>query len=89
MSVLLRASRAGVATWLRGASQVRALATAAPEVSVASKPVLEKEFLIYRWNPESPDAPTYQSYKVDINAYVGHGAGGSNVKQMFERKEAL
>lgn len=46
------------------------MATAASEATPASKPVLEKEFLIYRWSPEKPDAPTYQSYKVDINACV-------------------
>ncbi|KAJ2912393.1 hypothetical protein MD484_g8029, partial [Candolleomyces efflorescens] len=32
------------------------------------KPVLMKEFKIYRWNPDKPeDKPTLQSYKIDLN----------------------
>lgn len=34
----------------------------------AAKPVLMKEFQIYRWNPDAPDKPHYKSYKVDINS---------------------
>lgn len=36
----------------------------------SAKPALVKQFEIYRWNPDSPDKPKYQSYKVDINRYV-------------------
>ena len=46
------------------ATQAASGATAA----AASKPVVEKEFLVYRWNPDSGEAPKYDSYKVDINA---------------------
>lgn len=46
------------------ATETNAPSTPAP----AGKPVLEKEFLVYRWNPDSGEDPTYQSYKVDINA---------------------
>lgn len=32
------------------------------------KPVLQKEFKIYRWNPDEPDKkPTLQSYTIDLN----------------------
>lgn len=40
----------------------------AASAAAASKPVVEKEFLIYRWEPDSGEAPRYDSYKVDINA---------------------
>lgn len=40
------------------------MAPAAP----GPKPPLEKSFLVYRWNPDSGEAPKYQEYKVDINA---------------------
>jgi len=35
--------------------------------TAAGKPVLEKEFLIYRWDPEGNEKPKYQTYKVDLN----------------------
>lgn len=41
----------------------------AGSVSASGKPVLEKEFLVYRWDPESNEKPKYQSYKVDLNRY--------------------
>ena len=45
----------------------RAAASAAGAAAPASKPVVEKEFLVYRWDPDSSEAPKYDSYKVDIN----------------------
>lgn len=55
----LLSSELGIA--LRGAATT---ATAA-----GNKPVVEKDFLIYRWNPDnSNEAPRYQTYKVDINS---------------------
>jgi hypothetical protein len=35
--------------------------------AASQKPVLLKEFQIYRWNPDEPEKPKYASYKVDIN----------------------
>ena len=33
-----------------------------------TKPVILKEFKIYRWNPDEPEKkPTLQSYKIDLN----------------------
>lgn len=46
----------------------RGAATQAAASTAAAKPVVEKEFLVYRWNPDSGEAPKYDSYKVDINA---------------------
>ncbi|KAF7294466.1 Succinate dehydrogenase [ubiquinone] iron-sulfur subunit, mitochondrial [Mycena kentingensis (nom. inval.)] len=44
-------------------SAARRLAT-----PVATKPVLNKEFKIYRWNPDEPATkPTLQSYTIDLN----------------------
>ncbi|KAJ7760394.1 iron-sulphar subunit protein of succinate dehydrogenase [Mycena metata] len=44
-------------------SAARCLAT-----PVADKPVLNKEFKIYRWNPDEPATkPTLQSYTIDLN----------------------
>lgn len=44
-------------------SAARSLAT-----PVAQKPVLNKEFKIYRWNPDEPaKKPTLQSYTIDLN----------------------
>ena len=50
-------------------------ADSAPEPSAValagSKPVMMKEFQVYRWDPDTPDAkPNYVSYKVDINRCV-------------------
>lgn len=33
----------------------------------AAKPPMYKDFLIYRWNPDTPEQPKYVNYKVDIN----------------------
>lgn len=41
---------------------------AAAGAAAGSKPVVEKEFLVYRWDPDSAQPPKYDSYKVDINA---------------------
>jgi hypothetical protein len=46
----------------------RAAASAAGGASSTSKPIVEKEFLVYRWDPEREGQPQYQSYKVDLNA---------------------
>jgi hypothetical protein len=48
----------------------RLAATAAAEAKVVNtnKPVLEKEFLVYRWDPEREGAPEYKTYKVDLNS---------------------
>lgn len=47
----------------------RLAATAAAETKVnTNKPVLEKEFLVYRWDPEKESAPEYKTYKVDLNS---------------------
>ena len=43
-------------------------AAAAAAGSSAGKPVMEKEFLVYRWDPEKSDKPEYKSYKVDLNS---------------------
>ena len=55
---------------------VRAAATAS-----GAKPVAEKEFLVYRWSPDSSEPPKYQTYKVDINKCAragGRGVGGGD-----------
>ena len=46
----------------------RAAASASASASISGKPVVEKEFLVYRWDPEREGQPQYQSYKVDLNA---------------------
>ncbi|KAG1749385.1 iron-sulfur protein subunit of succinate dehydrogenase, Sdh2p [Suillus occidentalis] len=58
MQVLAKTTRASA---LR--SCMRSFASAALE-----KPVLNKEFKIYRWNPDEPaKKPTLQSYTIDLN----------------------
>lgn len=52
----------GMATSAGGPTQENAPA------SQQAKPVVDKSFLVYRWNPDSSEAPKYQEYKVDINA---------------------
>ena len=44
--------------------------SASSSSSPAMKPVLEKEFHIYRWSPEKepPEKPYMQTYKVDVNS---------------------
>eukprot|EP01023_Acetabularia_acetabulum_P053356 TRINITY_DN596_c1_g2_i1.p1 TRINITY_DN596_c1_g2~~TRINITY_DN596_c1_g2_i1.p1 ORF type:complete len:286 (-),score=39.91 TRINITY_DN596_c1_g2_i1:245-1102(-) len=37
------------------------------QLATIGKPTLNKEFLVYRWNPDESQKPSYQSYKVDIN----------------------
>lgn len=77
MQALFRASQAlaprlgqalapELVTLARGAAA--RMASAAAGAAAASKAVVEKEFLVYRWNPDSSEAPKYDSYKVDINA---------------------
>lgn len=65
----LRASLGGLATPL-GSLAALGLRGAATEAGATppAKPVVEKEFLVYRWNPDSAEPPKYDSYKVDINA---------------------
>jgi hypothetical protein len=49
----------------------RAAASAAAtsaSTSASGKPALNKEFLVYRWDPEQGGAPSYQTYKVDLNS---------------------
>eukprot|EP00884_Botryococcus_braunii_P009143 jgi/Botrbrau1/1822/Bobra.146_1s0020.1 len=41
---------------------------AEPSVDVSSKAPLYRDFQIYRWHPDLPDKPKYQTYKVDINS---------------------
>eukprot|EP00887_Chlorella_sp_A99_P007853 scaffold20.g7853.t1 len=52
-----------------GGELARAAATAFSTSAAAfQKPAAEKEFLVYRWDPDSGQAPRYDSYKVDLNA---------------------
>ncbi|EKM53327.1 uncharacterized protein PHACADRAFT_259610 [Phanerochaete carnosa HHB-10118-sp] len=49
---------------------VRTFASSAArfQATPAEKPVLQKEFKIYRWNPDQPaEKPTLQSYTIDLN----------------------
>ncbi|CAL8465424.1 g4960 [Coccomyxa elongata] len=41
---------------------------AAAPAAVASKAALNKEFQVYRWDPDNGGKPTYKSYNVDINS---------------------
>ena len=41
---------------------------AAASAGGSGKPVAEKEFLVYRWDPEREAQPEYKSYKVDLNS---------------------
>ena len=52
----------------RLAAGARGLASTATAAEAAAKPAVAQEFLVYRWNPDSPEAPNYDSYKIDINA---------------------
>ncbi|KAL4063589.1 alpha-helical ferredoxin [Scleroderma yunnanense] len=54
------ALRSSVRSFTLSASRLQAVPT--------EKPVLNKEFKIYRWNPDEPDKqPTLQSYTIDLN----------------------
>jgi succinate dehydrogenase (ubiquinone) iron-sulfur subunit len=47
---------------------VRALSTTVQRLQAVQKPVLLKEFKIYRWNPDEPAVkPRLQSYSIDLN----------------------
>lgn len=48
--------------------QLPALTRAAASTATSGKAVLEKEFLVYRWDPEKDGPPEYKSYKVDLNS---------------------
>ena len=41
---------------------------ASSAANASTKPPLYKEFMIYRWDPDNEDKPTYQTYTVDLNA---------------------
>jgi succinate dehydrogenase (ubiquinone) iron-sulfur subunit len=65
MSFLPRLARPLCSSAARPFSSSAARALATP---VAQKPVLNKEFKIYRWNPDEPaKKPTLQSYTIDLN----------------------
>jgi len=51
-------------------SQLQGLTRAAASTATSSsrKSAMEKEFLVYRWDPEEDRPPEYQSYKVDLNS---------------------
>lgn len=67
----------------RGAKSLRALSSTraiystqagskpAEKPSPATQQPLLKDFLIYRWNPETQEPPSYQKYTVDINRQAG------------------
>merc|ERR1719217_11640 len=50
------------------ANAVRGSASAAQVAEAPVKDELMKEFKIYRWNPDSGEAPKLESFNVDINA---------------------
>jgi hypothetical protein len=52
-------------------SAVNAAPTAA---SVAQKPPLLKDVLLYRFDPENDAKPYYKTYRVDVNKYVNKSA---------------
>ncbi|KAI5991049.1 iron-sulphar subunit protein of succinate dehydrogenase [Pisolithus orientalis] len=53
---------------LRLSSRSFASSAARWQAVPAEKPVLQKEFKIYRWNPDEPDKkPMLQSYTIDLN----------------------
>ncbi|KZS90120.1 succinate dehydrogenase iron-sulfur protein subunit [Sistotremastrum niveocremeum HHB9708] len=53
---------------LANVSRAFSTTTARKLAVAAEKPVLIKEFKIYRWNPDEPSKkPTLQSYQVDLN----------------------
>ncbi|KAF7356735.1 Succinate dehydrogenase [ubiquinone] iron-sulfur subunit, mitochondrial [Mycena venus] len=65
MSLLPRLARPVCSSAARPFSSSAARALATP---VAQKPALNKEFKIYRWNPDEPaKKPTLQSYTIDLN----------------------
>ncbi|KAI8812031.1 alpha-helical ferredoxin [Cladochytrium replicatum] len=64
LSSMVRTSSVMVA---KRAAQSATFATVAP-AAASSKPVLNKTFQIYRWDPERPsEKPKLQSYSVDLN----------------------
>ncbi|KAH8827245.1 iron-sulfur protein subunit of succinate dehydrogenase, Sdh2p [Flagelloscypha sp. PMI_526] len=47
---------------------LRGMATVSSNPALTKKPVLNKEFKIYRWNPDEPaKKPELQSYTIDLN----------------------
>ncbi|CCL99515.1 uncharacterized protein FIBRA_01533 [Fibroporia radiculosa] len=53
---------------LRSSFRTFASSSARNQAVPTEKPVLNKEFKIYRWNPDEPAAkPTLQTYTVDLN----------------------
>jgi hypothetical protein len=49
-----------------GGLLVRSAATSAGKE--ATKAPLNKEFQVYRWNPDDGKAPSYETYTVDLNS---------------------
>jgi len=69
MHAIVRHSKQVVASHLPALTRAAATAGASTAAaSSSSKPALEKEFLVYRWDPEDGKSPEYQSYKVDLNS---------------------
>ncbi|KAF8623245.1 hypothetical protein AX17_007491 [Amanita inopinata Kibby_2008] len=69
MSFLLPSATASIAPCLRRQA-VRSFASTVRTAQAVptEKPVLMKEFKVYRWNPDEPtQKPTLQSYNIDLN----------------------
>ncbi|KAG1724477.1 iron-sulphar subunit protein of succinate dehydrogenase [Suillus lakei] len=65
MQVLAKTARASA---LRSCMRTFASSAARCQATPLEKPVLNKEFKIYRWNPDEPaKKPTLQSYTIDLN----------------------
>lgn len=47
-----------------------AISSSAAANAAVAKPVMLKEFQLYRFNPETDAKPYYKKYKVDINECV-------------------
>jgi len=64
MHALIRNGRQVMSSQLQGLTR----AAASTATSSSRKSAMEKEFLVYRWDPEEDRPPEYQSYKVDLNS---------------------
>lgn len=67
MHTIARRSGQLLSSELPALCRAAASATASTSAAAATKPALNKDVLVYRWDPEQGGPPTYQNYKVDLN----------------------
>lgn len=64
---LAQGSSLAISTTTESGAQAAVKRAAGGALNASGKPVLTKEFDVYRWDPDNEGKPAYKRYTVDIN----------------------